>query len=169
VSQVQTLGIFDDASKAAAAVEAARAAGLGDVTAYAPTLDHRIDAALGPGRSPVRVFTLVGGILGCAIGFAFPIYTVLAWPIITGGKPIVTIPTFAVIAFELTILFAALSTVLGFLIFGGLPSLRDDHLYDVRFSLDRWGVLIVGAKEKAEAARVRLMQAGAEEVRHADA
>jgi hypothetical protein len=163
------LGIFDDPAKAVAAVETLRADRLGDVTAYAPTLDHRIDAALGPRKSPVRVFTLVGGILGCATGFGFPIYTVLAWPIITGGKPIVTIPTFVVIAFELTILFAALSTVLGFLIYSGLPNLRSRTLYDPRFSEDRWGVLIVCAKERADAARARLTQAGAEEVRHADA
>jgi hypothetical protein len=169
VSQVQTLGIFDDSSKAAAAVEALRADRLGEVKAYAPTLDHRIDAALGPGRSPVRVFTLVGGILGCATGFAFPIYTVLSWPIITGGKPIVTIPTFAVIAFELTILFAALSTALGFLIFAGLPRLKNGTLYDPRFSDDRWGVLVISAKEQAAVARARLLHAGAEEVRDADA
>src|SRR6185436_2290351 len=104
MSQIQILGIFDDAAKAAAAVDALRAERSGEVTAFAPTLDHRIDAALGPARSPVRVFTLVGGICGCALGFAFPIYTVLSWPIITGGKPIVSIPPFVVIAFELTIL-----------------------------------------------------------------
>src|SRR4029077_19512979 len=153
VSQVQVLAVFDDPSKAVAAVETLRAERLGDVTAYAPTLDHRIDAALGPRKSPVRVFTLVGGILGCATGFGFTIYTALVWPIITGGKPIVSIPPFVVIAFELTILFAALSTVLGFLIFGGLPSLRNGTLYDPRFSEDRWGVLIVCARERAEAAR----------------
>jgi hypothetical protein len=169
VSQVQTLGIFDDSSKAASAVEALRADHLGEATAYGPTLDHKIDAALGPRKSPVRVFTLVGGILGCATGFAFPIYTVLAWPIDTGGKPIVSIPPFAVIGFELTILFAAISTLLGFLIFGGLPSLKNGTLYDPRFSEDRWGVVIISAKDKADIARARLLRAGAEEVRHADA
>jgi Alternative complex III, ActD subunit len=164
------LGIFDDPSKAVAAATALRADRLGDVTVYSPTVDHQIDAALGPGKSPVRLFTLVGGILGCATGFGFPIYTVLAWPIITGGKPIISLPTFAVIAFELTILFAALSTALGFLIFGGLPDLRRTRtLYDPRFSDDRWGVLVVSAKERGDAARARLVNAGAEEVRHADA
>ena len=59
--------------------------------------------------SPVRVFVLVGGLLGCLSGFALPIYTVLDWPLITGGMPLISIPPFVVIAFELTILFAGRS------------------------------------------------------------
>jgi len=167
VSQIHILGIFDEAPKAAAAADALRTDRLGDVTAYAPALDHAIDAALGPGKSPVRVFTLVGGILGCVLGFAFPIYTVLDSPIITGGKPIVSIPPFVVIAFELTILLAALMTVAGFLLLSGLPRVGRGALYDPRFTEDRWGVLVVCVSERADAARARLTQAGAEEVRHA--
>ena len=168
--QIHTLAIFDEASKAAAAAGALRTDRLGDVTAYAPTLDHRIDTALGPGKSPVRVFTLIGGILGCVLGFAFPIYTVLSWPLITGGKPIVSIPPFVVIAFELTILFAALSTVVGFLLLSGLPRIRRKAPpYDPRFSEDRWGVLVTSASERVDAVRARLNQAGAEEVRHVGA
>jgi molybdopterin-containing oxidoreductase family membrane subunit len=169
MTRIHLLGIFDAGTKAAAAAEALRADRLGEVTAYAPTLDHRIDAALGPGKRPVRVFTLVGGLLGCLLGFAFPIYTVLDWPLITGGKPIVSIPPFVVIAFELTILFAALGTVLGFLISSGLPRLRSGAPYDPRFSDDRWGVLVTCDTGRADAARARLAAAGAEEVRDARA
>ena len=53
---------------------------------------------------------------------AFTIYTVLSWPLMVGGKPIVSIPAFVIIAFELTILFGALATLTGFLILAGLPS-----------------------------------------------
>jgi molybdopterin-containing oxidoreductase family membrane subunit len=169
MSRVHLLGIFDEGAKAAAAAKALRVEGLGTVTAYAPTPDFRLDVALGPGKSPVRVFTLVGGIFGCLVGFAFPIYTVLDWPLITGGKPIVSIPPFVVISFELTILCAALMTVVGFLWNSGLPSLRAPALYDPRFSDDRWGVLVTCATGQRDAARARLGDAGAEEVRHADA
>jgi hypothetical protein len=165
MDQVHLLGIFDEASKAAAAAAAFRADRVGHVTVYGPTYDHGVDATLGPGKSPVRVFTLVGGILGCLLGFAFPIYTVLAWPLITGGKPIVSIPPFVVIAFELTILLAALMTVIGFLVFGGLPSVRPAAPYDPRFSEDRWGVAVACGVEQADAVRARLKQAGAMEVR----
>jgi molybdopterin-containing oxidoreductase family membrane subunit len=167
MSRIHVLGIFDEGAKAANAAKVLRTDEVGAVTAYAPTPDFRLDLALGPGRSPVRVFTLVGGILGCIVGFAFPIYTVLDWPLMTGGKPIVSLPPFVVIAFELTILFAALATVLGFLWNSGLPSWRAPALYDPRFSEDRWGVLVSCAAEQGEAVRARLTGAGAEEVRHA--
>jgi molybdopterin-containing oxidoreductase family membrane subunit len=161
---VHVLGVFDAAGKAADAARRLRTDGFARVTTYAPAFDHNLDAALGPGKSPVRAFTLAGGILGCALGFAFPIYTVLDWPLITGGKAIVSLPPFVVIAFELTIFFAALMTVAGFLLSSGLPRLRQAP-YDARFSQDRWGVLVTCAAERAEAARAHLTQADVEEVR----
>jgi hypothetical protein len=177
---VHVLGIFDAASKAAAAAVTLRAvshdAAIADVSVYAPTFDHAIDAALGPGKSPVRVFTLIGGLIGCVLGFAFPIYTVLEWPLITGGKAIISIPPFVVIAFELTILLGALMTVVGFLLSSGLPRLRvrggsnasTGVMYDKRFSDDRWGVLVTCAADRAAAVRAQLQHGGAEEVRSAD-
>jgi hypothetical protein len=174
---VHVLGIFDAASKAAAAAATLRAArpdaAIADVSVYAPAFDHGIDAALGAGKSPVRVYTLIGGLIGCVLGFAFPIYTVLEWPLITGGKAIVSIPPFVVIAFELTILVGALMTVVGFLLSSGLPRLRGrgastaatSALYDKRFSDDRWGVLVTCAADRAAAVRAQLEGGGAEEVR----
>jgi len=174
---VHVLGIFDAASKAAAAAATLRAARLdraiADVSVYAPTFDHGIDAALGGGKSPVRVYTLIGGLIGCVLGFAFPIYTVLEWPLITGGKAIISIPPFVVIAFELTILTGALMTVVGFLLSSGLPRVRrrggsnasSGALYDRRFSDDRWGVLVTCAADRAAAVRAQLEHDGAEEVR----
>ena len=85
MTRTYLLGVYDQAHKAAAAASAIRAARLGEVTTHAPAPNHEIDAALGPGVSAVRVFTLLGGILGCVIGFALPIYTALDWPLITGG------------------------------------------------------------------------------------
>jgi Protein of unknown function (DUF3341) len=168
VTRVHLLAVYDRAAKAAAAASAIRSAGLGEVTTYAPAPNHEIDAALGPGVSPVRVFTLLGGILGCVLGFALPIYTALDLPLITGGKPIVSIPPFVVIAFELTILLAALSAIGGFLVLSGLPLLRSGTLYDPRFSEDRWGVGITCAADRADAVHARLTEAGAEEVRRAN-
>ena len=75
-------------------------------------------------RSKVRFFALVGAASGTVTGFAFTILTSLSWPLIVGGKPIVSIPPFLIIAFALTILFGALSTFAGFLLLSRLPSLR---------------------------------------------
>ncbi len=74
--------------------------------------------------SEVRIFALGGALTGLAAGFAFTIYTVKAWPLMIGGKPIVSIPPFLIIAFALTILFGSLSSFLGFLYAAKLPAVR---------------------------------------------
>ena len=168
MSRIHMLGIYDEAPKAAAAAYAVRALRLGEVTAYAPAPDHAIEAVLGRRVSPVRAFALIGGIAGCVLGFAGPIYTVLDRPLITGGKPIVSIPPFVVIAFELAVLLASLGAVVGFLVLSGLPRLRSGPLYDPRFSEDRWGVLVTCAADQADLVRAKLNEAGAEEVRSAN-
>lgn len=82
------------------------------------------DRILPPGRSRVRIFAFAGAASGTAAGFAFTILTTLSWPLIIGGKPMVSIPPFLIIAFALTILFGALSTFFGFLLLSRLPSIR---------------------------------------------
>ena len=83
-----------------------------------------VDEILPRRRSNVRLFALIGAGIGTATGFAFTILTSLSWPLIIGGKPIVSLPPFIIIAFALTILFGALSTFAGFLLLSRLPSLR---------------------------------------------
>ena len=50
---------------------------------------------------------------GAATGFGFTSWTNMDWPLIVGGKPMLSIPAFVPIAFELTVLFGALATVIG--------------------------------------------------------
>ncbi|MGE5340534.1 MAG: DUF3341 domain-containing protein [Candidatus Omnitrophota bacterium] len=74
--------------------------------------------------SPVRVYILLGALTGFILGFAFMIFTVLDWPLITGGKPLISIPPFIIVAFETTILFGGITVLIGFLILTRLPSMR---------------------------------------------
>jgi len=83
-----------------------------------------VDKVLPRPRSRVRFFALIGAATGTAIGFACTSLTSLEWGIIVGGKPVVSIPPFIIIAFALTILFGSLSTFLGFLLLARLPSIR---------------------------------------------
>ena len=57
------------------AIEKLRKAGFDNVKAYTPYPDHHIEHALGYGQSPVRVWTLVGGLTGAATGLAFTSWT----------------------------------------------------------------------------------------------
>lgn len=84
---------------------------------------HETDEILKARPSNVKYFALLGAGSGTVTGFAFTILTSLSWPLIVGGKPIVSLPPFVIIAFALTILFGALSTFFGFLFLARLPSL----------------------------------------------
>jgi hypothetical protein len=158
------LAVFDGVDGAIEAVEALRAAGLKKFTVFSPAPDHDLEHAIGAPESPVRLFTLVGGLTGTATGFALPTWTSLDWPLVTGGKPIISIPAWVIIAFELTILFGALSTVVGMLIAARLPQRRPGLVYDPSFSADRFGVYIRAPGREAEARSI-FQTAGALEIR----
>lgn len=91
-----------------------------------PHADHEVEELVLKyvPASPLKYFTLAGTLTGFIGGFALTIGTVLDWPLITGGKPIISIPAFIVIVFELTILLGATVSFLGFLILSRLPSFK---------------------------------------------
>jgi len=130
-----------------------RKAGFKGLRAYMPYPDHHVEEALGYGQSPVRVWTLVGGLTGAATGFALAIWTSMDWPLVTGGKPIVSIPAYVVIAFEMMVLFGALSTVIGLFILSRLPHIKPIVVYDPEFSAGRFGVYVAAEGGKLDEAR----------------
>ena len=163
-ASVHILGVFDRSKNAAACARSILDERLGQVVAYSPVPDHALDRALQVTTSPVRLFVLIGGVLGCATGFIFPIYTVMDWPLITGGKPLISIPSFVVIAFELTILFAAIGGVAGFLLLSRLPRVTGRPASS-RFTNDMTGIRVTCGPEQAAAVRASLEHAGATEIR----
>lgn len=158
------VGMFTDLEAALRAVRGLREEGFTDVTTYSPVANQEMLEAMESRPSPVRLWTLVGGLVGCASGLALTIYTVLDRPLRTGAKPIVSIPPFLIIAFELTILLGALGALLGFLVSAGLPHRSSKAAYEPRFSVDRFGVF-VRCNQGVERAQEILRRAGAEEVR----
>jgi hypothetical protein len=158
------LGVFQEVDTAVRAIEELRAAGMTDLESYSPLPQHDLEHALHRPQSPVRIFTLVGGLTGAATGFALPIWTSLDWPLITGGMPIIAIPAYVVPAFELMILFGALSTVVGLFINARLgPPIRGSA-YHPSFSAGQFGVLVDAPSGKGGDARRILEGAGAVEV-----
>lgn len=135
------------------AIEGLKKAGFKGVKAYSPYPEHHIEDALGYDQSPVRVWTLVGGLTGTATGFAFTTWTSVDWPLVVGGKPIVSIPAYVIIAFELTVLFGALSTVIGLFILSRLPNLKPAVIYDPEFTAGRYGVYVEASPDRLDEAR----------------
>jgi hypothetical protein len=65
---------------------------------------------------------LIGGIVGGTLGYMLQYFvTVMYYPINVGGRPLHSWPSYIIITFEMTILFAALTAVLGMLGLCGLP------------------------------------------------
>ena len=116
------------------------------------------------GESPVRFYTLIGAILGGALGFFLTIWTSLNWPLLTGGKPIVSLPPYLVIVFELTILGGGLFTAAGFLLHARLPWTSRQLGYQERFSNDWFGVVVTCQAEQIEEVQQILRSAGMEQI-----
>ena|GEM_PF-179294 len=111
-------------------------------------------------ESPVRFWTFICGIIGLVTGFGFTIWTSLDWPLDTGGKPIVSLPPFLIIAFELTLLFGAIGTILAFVLHSKLPSLfRKNHLTG-----DKFGLTIIEESNKIRQVEGLLSSLGAKEI-----
>jgi hypothetical protein len=157
------LASFIHVDAAAEAVRAVRALGIRDLTVYTPYPNHEVEEALGQRVSPVRLFTLIGGLTGCTAGFAMTIWMSYDWPVLVGGKPIASIPPYVVIAFELTILMGALTTVAAVAVFSILMGKRG-VAYDPRFSDDRIGIFVPVAADQAGRVEQLLRSSGAVEV-----
>ena len=146
--------LFEHLDSTIDACKALRAKGYKGFRAYAPLPEHHLlEDGLGLYDSPVRVFTLVGGLTGAAAGLAFTTWTSMDWPLVTGGKPILAIPAYVPVIFECTILFGALSTVIGLFINSRLTNLRPMVAYHPECSNGSFGIYVTADAGKADEVR----------------
>lgn len=167
MATANVLGVFAHVDTTVEAIRQLRAKGFSDLIVYTPAPVEDVEAEVERVRplSKVRLFTLIGGLTGTATGFFLTIWSSLIWSLLTGGKAPVSYPPFVIIAFELTILFGGLSTVLAILVLGRLPKVKPSLTYDPRFTLDRFGVAVTCPAERADTVKSLLTASGAEEVR----
>jgi hypothetical protein len=159
------LASFIHIDAAVDAIRALRATGHRKLVVYSPAPNHELEEALSHRVSPVRLFTLIGGLTGCAAGFGMTIWMSYDWPVVVGGKPIASIPPYVVIAFELTILMGALVTVAAVAFFSVVMGKRG-VAYDPRFSDDQVGIFVPADSNQIASVETLLRNAGAVEVRH---
>jgi hypothetical protein len=130
------LAEFDNPTDLVRAVRRAREDGYRRLDAFSPYPVEELAEALEFRRTRIPLVIFVGGVVGCVGGYLLQIYCA-AWdyPINVGGRPLNSWPAFIPVMFELTVLVAALSAVLGLLGLCGLP--RPHHpLFNVpRFAL----------------------------------
>ena len=107
-------------------VEAARQmteAGYKKTDAFSPFPIHDMDDALGIKRTILPYLVFGGAISGLLTGIGLQWFVhVWDYPIIVGGRPFFSLPSFIAPTYELTILFAGFAAVFGMLFLNGLPS-----------------------------------------------
>lgn len=113
---------FEDPHSLVVATERARQAGFTKLDAYSPYPMEELSEALGLHGNRLPFIVLLGGLAGCAGGYFLQYYlTVVDYPHNVGGRPLNSWPYFLPVAFETTVLVAALAAVLGMLALNGLP------------------------------------------------
>jgi molybdopterin-containing oxidoreductase family membrane subunit len=156
------LAEYPDAGSLSAAAVKVRDAGYKRFDCCTPYPVHGLDAAMGIRRTVLPWFVLAAGLAGCALALAMQWYTnspraenadagvFSAYPLAFSGKPYWSLPAHIPIAFELSVLFAALATFFGLwglirlprLYFPAFASRRFRRVTDDRF------FLIIEAKDK---------------------
>lgn len=165
-----SLGLFDDDHKCLEAARKMKAAGYKKFDAITPFPVHGMEEAIGIKRSPIPYITFVMGITGCALGLFFQYWTsAVDWPVIVGGMPFFSLPAFIPVAFEVTILFAALSSVAAMFAFNGLPKV-DPPILDADLTSHRFGLWVPETEDGYDAAKVEqfMKELGAEDIRRAE-
>src|SRR6476646_2617537 len=159
------IGAFAELDSAVHAIEDLRKQNFSDITVYTPTPRHELEEAMQPPKSPVRRFTLIGGLLGVTFGYWIPVWISDYWPIVVGGKPIASWVPYTIIGFEVMVLIGSLSTVAGLFIHSRIPRITQTVGYDPRFSDGSFGIWVECRPDEQETVRRVLRENGAAEVR----
>ena len=155
------LAEFGSATDLLAAAKTTHRYGYNDIEAYSPFPVHGLGEAIGFTRkhNHVPLIVLIGGIIGACTGYGLQYWvSAITYPINIGGRPLNSWPSFVIITFELTVLFAGLSAVAGMLALNDLP--RPNHpVFNVpqfeRASQDRFFLCVFAADPKFSAPETR--------------
>ena len=114
---------FEDSETLLEAVRSARKAGYRKMDCYSPIPVEGLTDEMGWKDKKVPALMLCGGLTGFTLAWILQ-FAGMAWfyPVNIGGKPLNSWPQFVVPAFEMTILFTALTGVVSMIVLNGLPS-----------------------------------------------
>lgn len=136
------LALYADPDSLLSAAAQAKEHGFAEMDAFTPYPVHGLSEALGIKKSWVPYVTLVMGLSGAALGLTFMIWTsAYDWPILIGGKPMVSLPAFIPITFECGVLLGGTMTLAALFVACGLPNLKKPIL-DRDLTNDRFGLWI---------------------------
>jgi mono/diheme cytochrome c family protein len=146
------LAEYDTPDQLVSAAHKVREAGFEKWDTYSPFPVHGIDAAMGIKMTVLPWFTLIAGLTGLATAITMQWWmNAYDYPWLISGKPTWSIPANVPIMFELTVLFSAITTLVGMLMLNGLP--HPSHALDqvkrfARVTDDKFFLLIQAADPK---------------------
>lgn len=153
------LAEFIDVDSVLHAAVHVRDAGFSRWDVHTPFPIHGMDQAMGIRPTILPWFVLVAGVSGLTLGLVLQWFTnAFNYPLFVSGKPMVSMPAWIPVIFELTILFSALTAVFGMLGLNRLPRHYNPLFKNRRFrrvTSDRFFVVIDAAdpvfdREKTE-------------------
>jgi hypothetical protein len=119
-------GLMAEFDTTEAILEAARRAyaeGYRKMDGYTPFPVHGLAEEIGFTKPRVPLVCLIGGLIGLATAYMLQYWiNVIAYPLNIGGRPMHSWPSFIIVTFELTVLFAGIATFFGTLGMNGLPT-----------------------------------------------
>ena len=116
------LAEFETPTELVEAAEKVYAEGYRKIDTYSPFPIEAASEAIGFHHSRLPLIVLIGGLTGLASAFVMQYWvSVIDYPINVGGRPFNSWPSFMIVCFELTVLFSAISAVIGMFALNGLP------------------------------------------------
>lgn len=135
-------GIWTDEHKVVEAARRVHSMGFTKFDAISPYPIHGMEEACGIKRSPIPYVTFGAGLVGLAFALWLTWWTsAVNWPVNIGGKPFFSLPAFIPILFELTVLFAALSSVAALFYFCNLPQV-DPPVIDPDLTSHKFAIFV---------------------------
>jgi hypothetical protein len=125
---------FDNVDSLLDGAEQVRDAGYTKWDAHTPFVVHGLDGAMGIRATKLPYIVFGAGATGTAFGLALQWWTnAVDYPYLISGKPLFGLPAAIPVAFETTILFAAIAALVGMIALNGLPRLHHPLFTSDRF------------------------------------
>ena len=163
MAKKSVLGLYTEEDSAADALDNLRDAGFEEGEYELLTGTPYPEGTFGEAEPEHHLFRwpLIGAACGFTGGLIITAGTQMAYPLITGGKPILSIPPMAIIMYEGTMLGAIIFTIIDILFESRLPRLFMGA-YSEKITEGHIGVTVTTEEGKTEVAEEALKKAGAE-------